>query len=187
MRATLPLGSTWTRREEASVLRLADERDVDDILVWRNQSANRDVSVQQHLISQEEHQAWWARTRYDPTRRVLVFEHEGRPLGAVNYFDLDPVSRSGAWGFYLDSESTTAEGTALMAWIRVMQEATDYAFDHLGLDVLNGEVLEHNQAVRMMNRRFHFVEGEPDERSVDGRTIRVIPISVRREDRRARR
>lgn len=169
------------------MLRPADEGDVDDILAWRNQSANRDVSVRQHLIPDEEHRAWWSRVRHDPTRRVLVFEHEGRPLGVVNYFDLDPVSRSGAWGFYLDSDSTTADGTTLMAWIRVMQEAIDYAFDRLGLDVLRGEVLEQNQAVRMMNRRFHFAEGEPDERSVDGRTIKVIPISLRREDRRERR
>ncbi len=64
-----------------------------------------------------------------------------------------------------------------------MKEATAYAFDELGLDLLTGEVLEHNTVVRQMNRRFRFVEGEP-EPVADGREITVIPIRLRKEDRR---
>jgi hypothetical protein len=37
-----------------------------------------------------------------------------------------------------------------------------------------------------MNRRFRFVEGEPESREADGRTITVIPISLKRENRRRR-
>ena len=67
----------------------------------------------------------------DPTRQVLVFEYDGRPLGVVSFFDLDldGPERTGAWGFYLDHETTSAEGTAMMAWMQVMKEATGYAFD----------------------------------------------------------
>jgi RimJ/RimL family protein N-acetyltransferase len=64
-----------------------------------------------------------------------------------------------------------------------MREATAYAFDELGLDVLTGEVLEHNAVVRQMNRRFRFTEGTPETRYADGREITVIPISLRRQDR----
>ena len=46
------------------------------------------------------------------------------------------------------------------------------------------EVLAHNEAVRLTNRRFRFVEGEPAPRTVGGRTFEVIPISLRRENRR---
>jgi RimJ/RimL family protein N-acetyltransferase len=66
----------------------------------------------------------------------------------------------------------------------VMREATAYAFDELGLDVLTGEVLEHNAVVRQMNRRFRFVEGTPEIRYADGRELTVIPISLRKQDRR---
>ena len=45
-------------------------------------------------------------------------------------------------------------------------------------------MLDGNDAVRTMNRRFRFTEGEPEEREADGRTITVYPISLRREDRR---
>ena len=171
------------------VLRAAEPDDVDNILRWRNQSANREVSTYRHLISEAEHAAWWERTAADPTRRVLIFEEEARPRGVVNFFDLDiaGAERSGSWGFFLDNESAVAEGTALMLWVRIMADAVDYAFDELGLDVLEGEVLEHNEVVRLMNRRFRFTEGDREERLVDGRTIAVIPISLRRSDRRVRR
>ena len=102
----------------------------------------------------------------------------------VNFFDLDAEARTGSWGFFLDHETTTAEGTAMLAWMAVMKEAIAYAFDELGVDVLTGEVLAGNEAVRSTNRRFRFVEGEPEERSTDGRTLTVIPISLRRQDRR---
>lgn len=174
------------------MLRTAEDRDLDAMRAWRNQPANREVSVQQHEISVEEHAAWWSRVQDDPSRRVLVFEHDGRPLGIVNFFDLDLEGdqRTGAWGFFLDHETTTAEGTTMMAWMRVMKEATVYAFepepDGLALDVLTGEVLQGNEAVRTMNRRFRFTEGEPEQRESGGRTITVIPISLHREDRRTR-
>lgn len=166
------------------MLRPATESDLAAMRAWRNQPANREVSNHQHEIDPEEHAAWWQQVRDDPTRRVLVFEYDGRGLGIVNFFDLDPAARTGSWGFFLDHETTTAEGTAMMAWIQVMRDATAYAFDELGLDVLEGEVLEGNEAVRQMNRRFRFTEGEPEEREIDGRRIVVHPIRLRREDRR---
>lgn len=156
------------------------------MLSWRNQQANREVSNNQHEISREEHHAWWARTQEDHSRRVLIFEVDDRPRGVVNFFDLDPESppRTGGWGFFLDNETAGAEGTTMLLWFRVMNEAVGYAFDDLELDILEAEVLADNEAVRMMNRRFRFTEGTPVDKQVDGRTISVVPISLRREDRR---
>lgn len=152
------------------------------MLEWRNQPANREVSNHSHVIGLDEHRAWWQRVQEDPTRRVLVYRAGDRDLGVVSFFDI--TGASAGWGFYLDHESVTAEGIALTAWMAVMKEATDYAFDELGVDVLTGEVLADNEAVRMMNRRFRFTEGEPTTRQVDGRSITVIPIELRRENRR---
>lgn len=168
------------------MLRPAEERDLAPMREWRNQEANREVSIQQHVITPDEHRAWWERVQQDPTRQVLVFEVDGRALGVVNFFDIDRDARTASWGFFLDNETTTAEGTAMTAWMQVMREATDYAFDVLDVDVLGGEVLAENEAVRQMNRRYRFTEGEPEQRTVDGRTLTVIPISLRREDRRGR-
>jgi len=156
---------------------------------WRNQSANREVSNQRHVISPEEHAAWWERTSKDSTREVLVLEIDGQPCGVVSFFDLelDGSPKTGGWGFYLDHDGLEQSGATLIAWNKVMKEAVDHAFDDLGLDVLTAEVLAHNEAVRVTNRRFRFVEGTPETKEVDGREITVIPISLRREDRRGAR
>ncbi|WUJ74434.1 GNAT family N-acetyltransferase [Kribbella soli] len=164
------------------MLRTATEADVDIIRRLRNQQPNRDVSITSHEITADEHAAWWAKTSKDPSRRVLVYERDGATAGVVNFFDLEGTS--GAWGFFLDADGLAERGETLPAWIEVMREATAYAFDELGLDVLTGEVLEHNAVVRQMNRRFRFVEGTPEVRYADGRELTVIPISLRKQDRR---
>ncbi|WP_028660189.1 GNAT family N-acetyltransferase [Nocardioides insulae] len=169
------------------MLRTAADVDVEMMRSWRNQEANRDISINSHEISAEEHRSWWQAVSTDPGRRVLIFEVDGRPLGVVTFFDIDLNSDlpSAAWGFYLDHHTVTAEGTAMLAWMKVMAAAIDYAFDVLMVDVLYAEVLEHNDPVRRMNRRYRFVEGTPEERTVDDRAIAVIPLSLHRADRRA--
>ncbi len=164
------------------MLRRATERDVETIRRLRNQQANRDVSITSHEITADEHAAWWAKTSVDPSRRVLIYERDGATAGVVNFFDLE--GSAGAWGFFLDADGLAERGETLPAWIEVMREATTYAFGDLGLEVLTGEVLEHNAVVRQMNRRFRFTEGTPQTRYADGREVTVIPISLRKQDRR---
>jgi RimJ/RimL family protein N-acetyltransferase len=168
------------------MLRSATAEDVDAIRSWRNQQPNREVSNNSHEIAADEHAAWWAKASVDPTRRVLIYERDGVPSGAVNFFDLelDSPPRTGGWGFFLDAEGLAERGETLPAWIEVMKDATNYAFDELGLDELTGEVLEHNEVVRQMNRRFRFTEGEPEKRIADGREITVYPISLHKDNRR---
>ncbi|QNE23103.1 peptide chain release factor 2 [Kribbella qitaiheensis] len=168
------------------MLRTATDGDVDIIRILRNQEPNREVSINSHEISADEHAGWWAKTRVDPTRRVLIYEREGVTAGVVNFFDLelDAEPRTGAWGFFLDTVGLAERGETLPAWIEVMKDATGYAFDELGLAELHGEVLEHNAVVRQMNRRFRFVEGAPETRSTEGREITVLPISLHKDNRR---
>lgn len=168
------------------MLRPATDDDLERMRAWRNQDANRAVSNHAHLISAEEHQAWWRSVSTDPGRRVLVLEIEDEPCGVVTFFGLAPIDAPevGSWGFYLDHDRLAASGQQFSAWNIVMRAAVNYAFDELGLAELHAEVLEHNEAVRAMNRRFRFVEGEPEPRRIDGREVVVIPVSLRREDRR---
>ncbi|WBB69909.1 GNAT family N-acetyltransferase [Micromonospora sp. WMMD812] len=169
------------------MLREATGDDVHLMLSWRNQETNRQVSKTSHEITAAEHARWWSAVRVDPTRQVLMYLRDGVPCGVVTFFDLRlDGPRTGAWGFYLDADGLAARGETLPAWLEVMREAVDHAFDALALDRLDGEVLAHNTVVRQMNRRFRFVEGTPHTEVTDGREITVIPISLDRENRRRR-
>ncbi|MFB9236709.1 GNAT family N-acetyltransferase [Plantactinospora siamensis] len=170
------------------MLRPATDDDLDAMRQWRNQPPNREVSITSHEITPAEHAAWWSRTRTDPTRRVLIYERDGVPAGVVNFFDLalDGPAPVGSWGFFLDAAGLDERRETLPAWLEVMREAVDHAFDELRLAELRGEVLAGNEVVRQMNRRFRFAEGQPEVREVDGRSITVIPISLARANRRRR-
>ncbi|WP_239096922.1 GNAT family N-acetyltransferase [Micromonospora phaseoli] len=172
---------------ERYVLRDATEDDVNLMLSWRNQEINRQVSKTSHVITVQEHGRWWSAVRADPTRQLLTYLRDGVPSGAVTFFDLRlDGPRTGSWGFYLDGDGLAERGETLPAWLEVMREAVDHAFDVLELDRLDGEVLAHNTVVRQMNRRFRFVEGAERREVHDGREITVLPISLERANRRRR-
>lgn len=163
------------------MLRPVTEQDKDRVRLWRNYPEVRAVSLTQDEISPEQHDAYWRSLAGDATRRVLVYERGGRPAGVVTFFDIDPDARSAMWGYYLDNEGLTARGELLPAWIEIQRQAVRYAFGELGLDQLDGEVLDANAAVRRMNKRNGFEEIATQERIVGGAPVTVHTIRRRRQ------
>lgn len=168
------------------MLRPATDDDLEHLLVWRNHPQVRDVSLTQHEISAAEHDAWWQRTRTDPTRQVFVYVRHDVPSGVVTFFDLDVTARSAWWGYYLDNEGLSARGELLPAWIEIQRQAKRFAFDELGLETLEGEVLEANEAVRRFNRRNGFEEISRAVRDVGGREVAVWHVRATRSTEEAK-
>lgn len=168
------------------MLRPATDADRDAVLRWRNHPDVRAASLTRHEISAEEHAAWWKAALVDPARKVLIYERREVPSGVVTFFDIDPDARSAWWGYYLDGDGLDASGQLLMAWIEIQREAVRYAFDELGLDLLEGEVLASNEAVRRLNRRQGFTEVDTSQRNIDGESNDVIRIQLRAADARQR-
>ncbi|MBO1755621.1 GNAT family N-acetyltransferase [Allobranchiibius sp. CTAmp26] len=165
------------------MLRPATEVDKESVRAWRNHPAVRAVSLTRGVISPEEHDRYWAALQDDPTRIVLVYERGDTPSGVVTFFDLEdgPDERRAAWGYYLDNDGLDARGELLPAWIQIQREAVRYAFGELGLDQLDGEVLDANEAVRRMNTRNGFEEISATEHTIDGERVLVHTIRRRRQ------
>ena len=136
------------------MLRPAGEADVDAMREWRNQPVNREVSINHHEIAADEHRAWWSSGagRPDAGRSWSSSTTDARSAWSPSSTSTSTVPSGPAPGASTSTTTTTsAEGTTMMAWMQVMKEATRYAFDDEDgprLDVLNGEVLEGNDAVR---------------------------------------
>jgi len=169
------------------VLRPATTADLDAMLAWRNQPANRSVSRTTHVIGTSEHQDWWEQVSQDASRIVLVFDNGERTCGVVNFFDIDQEMSTASWGFYLDNEGLEDSGGTLQAWFAVMRGATDYAFDELKVDELAAEVQEDNAVVRQMNRRFGFAETGPAGEDRDGPAFLRVVLTRKERERRAQR
>ena len=161
------------------MLRDAVPTDRDVVLQWRNHPEVRAVSLNQHVISDEEHAAWWEKTQEDPTRHLLIYERDGIPAGVVSFFDHDVQDASGSWGYYVDIVGLEERGQMLLAWIEIQRDAVAYAFGELGLQILRGEVLAANEAVRQLNRRQRFEEVGSRTVAINGVPTEVLDIELR--------
>ncbi|WP_158261059.1 MULTISPECIES: UDP-4-amino-4,6-dideoxy-N-acetyl-beta-L-altrosamine N-acetyltransferase [Pirellulaceae] len=119
----------------------------------RNEDAVRKWMYTDHFISEDEHLAWLDQLRIDSKQRVfVVLNEDNNPLGAVSVNALDRRHRKSDWAFYLTSTSRGGMGAALeFAFI-------DFVFDTLALEKLNCEVLEGNDSVVKLHKKFGFVE-----------------------------
>jgi UDP-4-amino-4,6-dideoxy-N-acetyl-beta-L-altrosamine N-acetyltransferase len=167
--------------QEALMLRPATDADAEAMRRWRNHPQVRAMSLTRHEITPEEHAAWWQRTKRSDTREVYVYERAGVPSGVVTFFDIDRNAGSAWWGYYLDNDGLTDRGELLPAWIAIQREARRLAFGELGLEVLEGEVLEANESVRSFNRRNGFVEVGSELRQVDGVPTTVLRVRATKE------
>jgi UDP-4-amino-4,6-dideoxy-N-acetyl-beta-L-altrosamine N-acetyltransferase len=161
------------------MLRPATDDDQHHVRTWRNHPEVRAVSLTRHEIGEAEHAAWWASTKTRDDRLVLIYERHDVPSGVVTFFDLDRAARTSWWGYYLDNAGLTARGELLPAWIEIQRQAIRYAWNELGLDVLDAEVLDANEAVRSMNRRNGFAEIGSEVRDLDGEPTTVWHIQAR--------
>ena len=172
------------------MLREATDDDVPAMRRWRNHEKVRAVSLTTHEIDADEHLAWWGRVKQDPTRIVLIYEHDGVPAGVVTFSDLltDPETgeRTADWSFYLDTDGVEAAGTALHAWMGIERDAVAHAFDVLGIQVLRGVTLSENTAVRQLHKRFGFTEIRDFAHEIDGVATPIVQTELRVENRRAR-
>ena len=170
------------------MLREATDDDVTSIRHWRNLDKVRKSSIYTAYIPEDHHLKWWASVQSDPSKRVLIYCLDGAPCGVVTFNDIgtdaETGERTASWGFFLDTETVEASPHALRAWVEIEREAIDYAFDVLGVQVLNGVTLAWNTAVRQLHRRFGLTEPGSYIEEIDGVPTEVVHNQLRVENRR---
>lgn len=131
------------------------ESELETILVWRNQPEVRKNSLNDHIISKQEHLRWWQKIKDDPSKKWMIFHQENEPVGVINYYDIKPESES-FWGFYLANKLLDDE--KLKFWLSLEKEAIKYAFDELKLKKLKCEIFRFNKAALFMHKRSGYQE-----------------------------
>lgn len=131
-------------------LRSITADDLQLILAWRNSPHVRYASLDQHLITLEEHHAWFERTKANSRCRCMLFHDESLPIGVGTFTEIDGSTRSARWGFY------TAPGAAKGTGTRLCTELLNYAFDELPIDTLYAVVVMTNQASVRLHEKLGF-------------------------------
>ncbi|OXR47998.1 UDP-4-amino-4,6-dideoxy-N-acetyl-beta-L-altrosamine N-acetyltransferase [Pusillimonas sp. T2] len=132
-------------------IRVVEEKDLDQILIWRNHPDIRRYMFTRQKISWMEHSAWFTSLQGDPTRHALLYEDNGLPLGVV-MLTCRQGNALAEWGFYKDPGA--AKGTG----VNMGRLALSYAFDTLRLHRVYGKVIADNLASIELHRKLGFVQ-----------------------------
>ena len=107
----------------------------------------------QHKISWDEHRAWFSRLQSDESKRWFVYlNHNNDASGVVYFTNLDAAQRIAFWGFYASPDAMPGTG------LRMSRDALDKAFNELGLEKLNADVLATNLRSLDMHKKAGFSE-----------------------------
>lgn len=143
--------------------------DKDLILQWRNSDRVRSNMYNDHIISQEEHDAWFSRALVDTSAAYLVFTYEGRSIGFASFTNISNVHGRCNWAFYLGEEDVPRGCGSVMEYF-----ALDYAFFSLKIRKLCCEVFTFNGGVIKLHEKFGFVQ--------EGRFVEHYKKNERYED-----
>jgi UDP-4-amino-4,6-dideoxy-N-acetyl-beta-L-altrosamine N-acetyltransferase len=133
-------------RIDEYTLRPIEERDLAMVLGWRNSDRIRACMYTDHMISPDEHRAWFEALQLPDAACTLVFEIGSRPVGVVNASRIDRINGTCHWGFYL-GEGDLPRGSGMALGFLGLQ----YLFGTLGMREVVGEAFASNCA----SVRFH--------------------------------
>ncbi|NJM05039.1 UDP-4-amino-4,6-dideoxy-N-acetyl-beta-L-altrosamine N-acetyltransferase [Candidatus Gracilibacteria bacterium] len=145
----------------------------------RNEENVRKWMYTDHVIGANEHLGWINRLKQDDRQIVFaVLSEERSPLGVVSVNAIDRLHKKADWAYYLTGAARGGLGSALE------YSFINFIFDTLGMKKLNCEVIEGNNAVVKLHKKFLFQE-EGFRRSnilKDGVRIGVHFLGLTKED-----
>ena len=118
----------------------------------RNQESVRKSMYTEHEIPLNEHLAWVERLQSDNRQIVFVVLVDEVVSGVVSVNAIDRLHLKSDWAFYLDANVRGGLGAALEFGL------INFVFQRVGLEKLNCEVIETNEAVVKLHKKFGFVE-----------------------------
>ena len=145
----------------------------------RNHPDVRRFMYSSHEISAGEHDSWLASLSGNARQQVFVVCLDERVAGIVSLNAINATHRTADWAFYLDPAlQGQGLGSLVEFWL------LDHAFETVGLHKLNCEVLESNQAVVKMHRKFGFAIEGVRRRNIlkDDERIDVVLLGITREE-----
>jgi len=145
----------------------------------RNEEGVRKWMYTDHIIALNEHLSWLNRLKADESQITFVIMDEDRiPLGVASVGSIDPLHKKADWAYYLTQDERGGLGSA------IEYSLINFAFDSLDIQKLNCEVIEGNNAVVKLHKKFLFQE-EGFRRSniiKDGERIGVYYLGLTKED-----
>ncbi|MEK3720380.1 UDP-4-amino-4,6-dideoxy-N-acetyl-beta-L-altrosamine N-acetyltransferase [Paenibacillus sp. FSL H8-0034] len=146
-----------------------DETHLPLLLQWRNSERVRSFMFRDHIITWEEHKAWYQ--KYQSGRQTVckTFLVNDKPLGFVSVYDIDRYNGICKWSIYIgDDAAPRGSGTA-MGYL-----ALNVVFDELKVRRCCSEIFAFNKVSIRYHQKLGFHE--------EGKLVMHIKKQDRYED-----
>lgn len=125
-------------------LRAVEALDLELLHTWANDPVTQDGIGEIHFPSSLDfHESWFRALKDDPlNQRFVVEAPDGRAIGIASLMNIDWRNRHAWHGLVIGEQTRRGEGLGTDAVMATMR----YAFDELGLERLEGAMIEYNEA-----------------------------------------
>lgn len=145
----------------------------------RNEAGVRKWMYTDHVIALNEHLSWISKIKTDKSQITFVIMDEDQsPIGVASVNDIDPLHKKTDWAYYLTQNARGGLGSV------IEYAVINFIFDVLDIQKLNCEVLEGNDAVVKLHKKFLF-QDEGFRRSdilKEGKHIGVHLLGLTKKD-----
>ncbi|AVK82814.1 UDP-4-amino-4,6-dideoxy-N-acetyl-beta-L-altrosamine N-acetyltransferase [Lysinibacillus sp. B2A1] len=121
------------------------EQHLETILEWRTSEQVTRFMYTDIEYSLDNQRRWLESIRLDRNSRYWLMEYHGELIGIISITNIQWQHRRGYWNFYIGNPEFFMLAGFLAAYMY------NYAFSELGLEKLNGEVLDINRGVRKLH------------------------------------
>ena len=116
--------------------------DMASLRQWRNDPEVTRWGYSNHVISEEEHSAWFDAMLVDASKLYWKIVVDGIAVGAIFLTSISDEGNQCNWGMYLADGDVRGKGVAQAACALSFR----YAFNDLGVKVVNCEAFAQNEA-----------------------------------------
>lgn len=158
---------------------VCDESIQQEVLKLRNESYIRSNMYTEHIISKEEHLNWVTNLKADNKNIIFVVLENNEVKGVASVNNIKEEHKVADWAFYLDK---SMQGKGLGGALEYSM--LKFVFDKLNLHKLNCQVLDFNDAVVSMHKKFGFTEEGRLRKSIikNDKGIDVVLLGITKEE-----
>lgn len=129
------------------------EKDLKQVLNWRNLKHIRENMLNNRMITWEEHCNWFQNLQSKDNGLVFIFRINGEAVGIVSFVDINLENHNCNWGFYIGNRTAPKGSGTLMA-----HYAIEYIFKKYQLHKINSEVIDFNKISLNFHKKLSFEE-----------------------------
>ncbi len=126
--------------------------DKEKVRQWRNMWDVSKYMYTDHYITHEEHEKWFQITLTHSFCKYWIIVCDDEDVGLANIYNLDHRHSRCYWAFYIASSNVRGKGVGSFVEYSVLH----YVFDELKLNKLCCEVIDFNEQVINMHKKFGF-------------------------------